>query len=70
MVLTMRPRQLEVQVVHLQAQEARAVESERAAAAERERTYADLLAARSMESMRQEAHAREVANLQVGCAAV
>lgn len=57
--------QLEVQVAHLHAQEARAAEAERAANAERERTYAELVAAKSVDAIRQEAHTREVSDMQV-----
>jgi hypothetical protein len=64
-VLARRAAQLEAKVSHLEAQEARAAEAERAIAGERERTYAELLAAKSVEAMRNEAHAREVKGLQV-----
>jgi hypothetical protein len=59
-----RTAQMEVQLAHMAAQEARAAEAERAAAAERERMHAELLAAKSVDAMRQDAHAREVADMQ------
>lgn len=65
-----RAAQMEVQLAHMQAQEARAAEAERAASAERERAVAELLAMKSVEAMRQEAHAKEVAGMQVRGAAV
>jgi len=65
-----RAAQVEVQLSHLQAQEARAAEAERAASAERERVMAELLAAKSVDAMRQDAHAREVAEMQARVSAL
>jgi hypothetical protein len=56
---------LEAQLAHLQVQATRAADAERATAAERETTLGELLAARTIDTMRQEAHRREVATLQV-----
>jgi chromosome segregation ATPase len=55
---------MEVQLAHMTQREARAAEAERAAAAERERVMAELLAVKGVDVMRQEAHAREVADMQ------
>lgn len=60
-----RVAQLEVKLAHVEAQEARATEAERAATAERERLQSELIAAKGGESERQEAHAREVASMNV-----
>ena len=60
-----RAAQADAQLAHLQAQDARNLEAERAAAGEREATLAELLKLRSVDAMRQGAHAREVKALTV-----
>jgi riboflavin synthase len=50
----------------MQTQEARVLQAEHSAAADREQTLAELLKLRSVDAMRRDAHVREVKALMVG----